>query len=179
LFKGKKVVMAGGGNSAVTEALHLHHMGIDVTLVHRRDSLRAQDFLVKQLKESRIPVLWNTEIREIRGEARVQELLLFNNHTKKTSILKVDGIFVAIGYQPTIELAKKIGVNITADGYIERDEKHRTNIPGFYSAGDVEGGYKQIVTAAGQGAEAAMAIFEDLINPYWQREKRTIGGSDR
>ena len=179
LFKGKKVVMAGGGNSAVTEALHLHHMGIDVTLIHRRDSLRAQEFLVKQLKESLIPVLWNTEIREIRGETRVQELLLYNHHTKKTSTLKVDGIFVAIGYQPTTELAKKIGVNITADGYIERDEKHRTNIPGFYSAGDVEGGYKQIVTAVGQGAEAAMAIFEDLINPYWQREKRFTGFSDR
>ena len=67
-----------------------------------------------------------------------------------------------------VELAQKVGVALTKDGYIKRDDKHRTNIPGIYSAGDVEGGYKQIVTAAGQGSEAAMNIFEDLINPYWQ-----------
>jgi len=70
---------------------------------------------------------------------------------------------------PEVKLAQKIGVKLTAEGYIKRDSKHRTNIPGIYSAGDVEGGYKQIVTAAGQGSEAALSIFEDLINPYWLR----------
>ena len=64
-------------------------------------------------------------------------------------------------------LAQKLGVELTADGFIKRNEQHRTNIPGIYSAGDVEGGYKQIVTAVGQGAEAAMSIYEDLIHPYW------------
>ena len=167
LFKGKSVVMVGGGNSAVTEALHLHHIGCDITLIHRRDSLRAQEFLAKQLKQSNIPVLWNTEVKEIRGEQRVEEILIVNNKTKETSTLKIDGVFVAIGYEPAIDLAGKIGVELTPDGYIKQDSKHRTNIPGIYSAGDVEGGYKQIVTASGQGAEAAMTIFEDLINPYW------------
>ena len=167
LFKGKKVVMVGGGNSAVTEALHLFHMGVDITLIHRRDKLRAQDFLVKQLSDNDIPVLWNTEIKEIRGKEKVAELLLFNNQINETSTFKTDGVFVAIGYTPAVELAEKLGVEITADGYIKHDGKHRTNVPGVYSAGDVEGGYKQIVTASGQGAEAAMTIFEDLINPYW------------
>ena len=69
----------------------------------------------------------------------------------------------------SVELAKKVGVALTSDGYIQKDAKHRTSIAGIYSAGDVEGGYKQIVTAAGQGAEAAMSIFEDIINPYWQK----------
>jgi thioredoxin reductase (NADPH) len=167
LFKGKKVVMVGGGNSAVTEALHLYHMGVDVTLIHRRDKLRAQEFLAKQLVDNDIPVLWNTEIKEIRGEERVQELLLLNNKTGETSTFKTDGVFIAIGYTPAVELAQKLGLEINADGYIKHDGKHRTNVPGIYSAGDVEGGYKQIVTASGQGAEAAMSIFEDLINPYW------------
>lgn len=175
LFKGKAAVMVGGGNSAVTEALHLHHMGVSVTLVHRRDTLRAQEFLAGQLKENRIPILWNTEIQEILGDRRVETVRLINNKTKKTQNFPVNGVFIAIGYTPAVELAKKIGVALTRDGYIRRDERHRTNIPGIYSAGDVEGGYKQIVTAAGQGAEAAMAVFEDLINPYWQRQDRRTG----
>ena len=167
LFKGKKVVMVGGGNSAVTEALHLFHMGVDVTLIHRRDKLRAQDFLARQLIDNNIPVLWNTEIKEIRGEARVEEILLKNTKTGETSTFETNGVFIAIGYTPAVELAEKLGLEINEDGYIKHDGKHRTNVPGIYSAGDVEGGYKQIVTASGQGAEAAMTIFEDLINPYW------------
>jgi len=167
LFKGKKVVMVGGGNSAVTEALHLFHMGVDVTLIHRRDKLRAQDFLAKQLSDNNIAVLWDTEIKEIRGEERVEEILVVNNKTNETSTFETSGVFIAIGYTPAVELAQKLGVEVTPDGYIKHDGKHRTNIPGVYSAGDVEGGYKQIVTASGQGAEAAMTIFEDLINPYW------------
>ena len=167
LFKGKKVVMVGGGNSAVTEALHLFHMGVDVTLIHRRDKLRAQDFLAKQLADNQIPVLWDTEVKEIRGDERVEEVKLINNKTNDTSMLETNGVFIAIGYTPAVELAEKLGIEVTEDGYIKHDGKHRTNIPGVYSGGDVEGGFKQIVTASGQGAEAAMTIFEDLINPYW------------
>lgn len=172
LFKDKKVVMVGGGDSAVTEALHLHHMGVDVTLIHRRDTLRAQKHLVKNIIDNNIPVLWNTEVKEIRGEEKVQELVLYDNQSKETTTLDTDGVFIAIGYAPSVGLAKKIGLELTPEGYIKRDSHHRTNIPGIYSAGDVEGGYKQIVTAAGQGSEAALAIFEDLINPYWRKETR-------
>jgi thioredoxin reductase (NADPH) len=169
LFRGKNVIMVGGGNSAVTEALHLYHMGVNVTLVHRRDKLRAQDFLVKNLKEAGIPVLWNTEVKDILGEERVTAVELFDNQTQETSTVPADGVFLSIGYTPAVELAKKVGVDLTEEGYIARDAKHRTNIPGIYAAGDVEGGYKQIVTATGMGAEAAMTIFEDIINPYWQQ----------
>ncbi len=167
LFKNKKVIMVGGGNSAATEALHLFHMGIDVTLIHRRDKLRAQEFLAQQLIDNNIPVLWDTEVKEIRGEERVSEVLLVNNKTDEKTEFKTDGVFIAIGYEPAVELAETFGLKINEDGYIQQDGKHRTSIPGIYSAGDVEGGYKQIVTASGQGAEAAMTIFEDLINPYW------------
>ena len=169
LFKGNNVVMVGGGDSAVTEALHLYHMGVDVTLIHRRDSLRAQKQLTKNLFDNNIPILRNTEVKEIHGEEKVKELVLYNNKTEETTTFETDGVFIAIGYTPSVELAKKIGVELTPDGYIKRDSRHRTNIPGIYSAGDVEGGYKQIVTAAGQGSEAALAIFEDLMNPYWKQ----------
>jgi thioredoxin reductase (NADPH) len=82
--------------------------------------------------------------------------------------MRADGVFVSIGYVPTNDLAEKIGVQLTPEGYIQHDSRHRTSLPGIYSAGDVEGGFKQIVTAAGQGAEAAISIYEDLISPYWK-----------
>lgn len=164
--------MVGGGNSAATEALHLHNMGVAVTLVHRRDSLRAQDYLVRNLTESQIPILWNTEVKEIRGKDRVEEVLLVDNQTEKTHTRKTKGVFIAIGYVPAVGLAEKLGLELTPDGYIKHDSSHRTGIPGIYSAGDVEGGYKQIVTAAGQGSGAAITIFEDLMNPYWLKDQK-------
>ena len=172
LFKGKKVVMVGGGDSAVTEALHLHNIGVEVTMVHRREKLRAQERLLATLRQSDIPVLFNTEVVEILGAARVEAARLKNNQTGEESTLSVAGVFIAIGFAPAVELAQSLGAELTPDGYIKKDERHRTTVPGIYSAGDVEGGFKQIVTAAGQGSEAALAIFEDLINPYWTVQKK-------
>lgn len=169
-FRGKRVIVVGGGNSAVTEALYLKNVGVHVTIVHRRDRFRAQEHLVKNVHANDIPVLWNTEVKEIRGKERVTEVVLFNNKTGESSTLATDGVFVAIGYDPTTALAAKAGVEITPDGFIKHDSHHRTNIPGIYSAGDVEGGYKQIVTAMAQGTEAALSVYEDLVNPYWKKE---------
>ena len=89
--------------------------------MHRRDTLRAQEFLVKNLTESGIPVLWNTEIKDILGEERVTEVELFNNQTNGTSNMPVDGVFLSIGYTPAVELASKIGLELTEEGYIARD----------------------------------------------------------
>jgi thioredoxin reductase (NADPH) len=170
LFKGRNVIIVGGGNSAVTEALHLHHIGVNVTVIHRRDSFRAQEHLTKNILDNNISVMWNTEVKEIRGEEKVEEVILYNNQSKETQEFPTNGVFIAIGYTPAVEVAEKIGVELTPEGYIKRDSHHRTNIPGIYSAGDVEGGYKQIVTATGQGTEAAISIFEDLMNPYWMKQ---------
>lgn len=175
LFRGKKVVVVGGGNSAVTEALHLHNLGVQVTMVHRRDAFRAQEYLTRNILANDIPVLWDTEVKEIKGQERVSEVLLVNNKTGETTSLSTDGVFIAIGYAPTVELAVKTGIELTPDGFIKRDDHHRTNIPGIYSAGDVEGGYKQIVTAMAQGSEAAMSVYEDLMHPYWQEKQAGIG----
>ena len=168
LFRGKKVFLVGGGNSAATEALYLHNTGVAVTLVHRRDRLKAQDVLVKQLIDNGVPILFNTEVKEIRGENRVTEVVLYNNATGQSAPQPADGVFLAIGYDPAVDLAGKVGLELTDEGYIKH-ENFRTNIPGIYVAGDVAGGFKQIVTAAGYGSEAALAIFEDLINPYWKK----------
>ena len=160
--------MVGGGNSAVTEALYLHNIGAHVTLVHRRDTLRAQEHLIRYLFAANIPIRWNTEVKEIRGEDRVREVQLYNSVTRETRAMSIDGVF--IGYVPAVTLAEKLGVELTNEGFIKRDSHHRTNVPGIYSAGDVEGGYKQIVTAVGQGAEAALSIYEDLMTPYWLKD---------
>jgi thioredoxin reductase (NADPH) len=168
LFRGKRVFMVGGGNSAVTEALFLHNMGVQVTLVHRRDRLKAQEILVKQLLDNGIPILYNTEVKEIRGDARVTEVVLLDNKAGVTAPQPADGVFMAIGYDPAVDLARKVGLELNAEGYIKHDN-FRTNIPGIYIAGDVGGGSKQIVSAAGYGSEAALAVFEDIINPYWKK----------
>ncbi|MDA8164981.1 MAG: FAD-dependent oxidoreductase [Desulfobacteraceae bacterium] len=172
LFSGRRVIMVGGGNSAVTEALHLKNIGVEVSIVHRGPELRAQNELVRSLKEAAIPVVYQTVVEEIRGTAQVEAVLLRQVRTGERREQPVEGVFVAIGYLPAVDLARRIGAEITPEGYVKRDERHRTTVPGIYSAGDVEGGYKQIVTAAGMGAEAALAIFEDLVNPYWKRARK-------
>lgn len=168
LFKGKEVIVVGGGDSALTDALYLANNGIRVSIVHRRDRFRAQDHLVKQLQKYEIPVLFNSEVQEIRGATRVEEVVLRNNQNGATTTKAIDGVFVAVGYQPAVALARQVGLELTEAGFIKVDGNHRTSVPGIYAAGDVEGGYRQIVTAAGQGSGAAITIFEDLINPYWK-----------
>ena len=169
MFKEKSVIMVGGGDSAVTETLHLNNLGVHVTLVHWTDKLDAQDFLARQLTDLGIPILYNTEVQEIQGQKKVDAVKVKNNLTKAVSTIPADGVFIAIGYLPSTDLARKIGIDLSPEGYI-RHENYRTNIPGIYAAGDVTGGYAQIVTASGHGAEAALKIFEDIIHPYWKKE---------
>ncbi len=173
LFKGKEVIVVGGGDSALTDALYLANNDVRVTIVHRRNTFRAQDHLVSQLQKFNVQVIFDTEVQEIRGDKRVKEVILRNNITGEERTISVDGVFVAIGYEPAVELAHRTGLALDEDGFIKVDDHHRTSIPGIYAAGDVEGGYKQIVTAAGQGSGAAITIFEDLVNPYWiTKEKK-------
>lgn len=159
---GKKVLVLGGGNTAATEALYLKNIGVDVTIVHRRDRLRAEKILQDRLASNNIHIIWNTKVIEIRGDKSVKEVVLENVLDASTSTLLIDGVFVAIGYVPNNELAKKLGVKMDDEGYIKVDKGYRASMPGVYAAGDITGGFKQIVTAVGQGATAAEAIFEDI-----------------
>ncbi len=169
---GKKVIVVGGGNTAATEALYLKNIGVDVTIIHRRDSLRAEHFLQESLAENNIPILWNAIVKEIKGEKFVTGVVVENVAKKTTKVLPIDGVFIAIGYVPSSELAKKLGVDTDEEGYVMVDAFHRTNVKGVYAAGDITGGFKQIVTAVGQASLAASTIFEDIASPYWKAAQR-------
>lgn len=169
LYKGKKVAIIGGGNTALTDALHLKNLGVDVTLVHRRDAFRAQKPLQDSVEREQIPVLWNTEVVAIDGDQRrVNNLRLRNTQDDAEFDLPVDGTFIAIGQVPSTEIAASLGVTIKSDGFVEVDSSMRTNIPRVYAAGDLTGGLQQIVTAIGEGSIAAMSAFEDISHPYWK-----------
>ncbi len=166
---GKKVVVVGGGNTAATEALYLKNIGVDVTLVHRRNQLRAEEFLQKSLAQQQIPILWDTVVKEIVGEKFVTGIIAEDTKDSSSKTVPVDGVFIAIGYVPSNKLALQLGVVVDSDeGYITVDKDYRTTVKGIYAAGDITGGVKQIVTAVGQAAVAAMTIFEDLKHPYWK-----------
>ncbi|WP_147820244.1 FAD-dependent oxidoreductase [Salidesulfovibrio onnuriiensis] len=170
LFKKKKVVIVGGGNTALTDALHLKNLGVDVTLVHRRDAFRGEKRLQDSVKRENIPVIWNTMVEEITGEdGHVTAVKLRNIKDDAITEMPVDGVFIAIGQRANTELARMVGLTLTAQGYVQVDAGMRTNIPRIYAAGDITGGVQQIVTAIGEGSVAAMSAFEDLSDPYWKK----------
>jgi len=169
-YKGKEVVMVGGGDSALTEALHLHNIGVKVTLVHRRGEFRAQKRLQDNVEQAGIQVIWNSVVEEFLGQAdQLTGVRLKDMQTGETRDLAVSGAFIAIGWKPNVDLAEQLGVKLDERGYIEVDRHMRTNIPRIYAAGDVTGGFQQIVTAVGSGATAAISVFEDISNPYWKK----------
>lgn len=160
-YRGKKVAVIGGGNTAVEEALYLTNHSDDITLIHRRDSLRAERILQERLfAHPRITVLWNKEVREFvdgGGTAGLVALDLADTVTGERSRLPVDGGFVAIGHHPATELFRG-HVALDADGYIAVEPgTTRTNVPGVFACGDVaDKVYRQAVTAAGTGCMAAL-----------------------
>lgn len=170
LYKGKAVAIVGGGNTALTDALHLKNLGVDVTIIHRRDEFRAQKPLVDSVEREGIPVLWNTEVEEIKGDGRtVTALKLRNRMTQAKTELPVDGVFMAIGQKAATELAQAMGVALNDQGYVQTGPDKRTNVPRVYACGDLVGGLQQIVTAIGEGSVAAMSAFEDISHPYWKK----------
>lgn len=156
-FKGKKVAVIGGGNSAVIEAIFLRQIDIDVTIIHRRDELRAEKALEKEAKEKGVKFIWNSIVEEIIGNEMVSGIKIKNIKTGEEKVIKVDGVFVSIGEEPQNKLAKQIGLKLDENGYIIVDEMGRTNIDRIFAAGDVTGGIRQIITSAAEGAKASLA----------------------
>jgi thioredoxin reductase (NADPH) len=160
-FRNKEVVVVGGGNTAVEEALYLANLASKVTLVHRRDSLRAEKVMQDRLfKHPKVEVVWDSEIAEICGGTQppnVTHVALRNLKTGAASELKADGVFIAIGHKPATELfAGQLAMNET--GYLDVEPgTSRTNVEGVFAAGDVtDEHYRQAVTAAGMGCMAAL-----------------------
>jgi thioredoxin reductase (NADPH) len=162
MYKGKKVAVICGGNTALTDALHLKNLGVDVFIVHRRDRFRAEQHLVDSVLREEIPVRWNCVVEEIGGGTTLEYVALRDVKTGETERVKVDGVFLAIGIVPNVEAVAHLGLAQEAGGYIKVDRMGRTSLPRLYAAGDITGGVQQIVTAVSEGASAAMAVFEDL-----------------
>lgn len=168
-YRGKRVAVIGGGNTAVEEAIYMTHHASHVTLIHRRDSLRAEQILQKRLFENpKVSVIWDNAVDEIIGGGApevVTGVRLKNVKTGEMQELELDGVFVAIGHSPTTAVFQG-QVKLDAEGYvITKPGTTETSIPGVFAAGDVQDKtYRQAVTAAGTGCMAALEAEKFLGN---------------
>jgi thioredoxin reductase (NADPH) len=168
-FRGKRVLVVGGGNSAAMTTLYLAGIASEIKIVHRRAAFRCEEALTQSLKNTKnVEILWNTEIKEIQGDRIVQKVILLDKKTGETEELPVNGIFVQVGEDPNSQIAKEAGIALDADDYIVVDAQQRTNLAGVYAAGDVTNRpIKQVGTAVGQGIAAALDAYGFIRRPYY------------
>jgi len=160
-FRGKSVLVIGGGNTALTDAIYLKEIGCDVSLVHRRDELRADKVLQDRLFKREVPVIWNSVVSKIEGKDKVERVVLFDRVKNEEFAVDADGVFIAVGMRPRTEIVAGIGVERDSRGYIKVDRMQKTNVPGVFAAGDCcDNPLKQVVTACSDGAIAANSAFE-------------------
>jgi thioredoxin reductase (NADPH) len=155
-FKDKKVAVVGGGNSAIQEALYLTRFARSVTVIHRRDQLRADKILQERaFKNEKIDFLWNSVVVEIKGDNLLRSVVVKNVKTGELKEYEFDGIFIYIGYKPNTEFLKGL-VELDENGYVITDERLETSVPGIFACGDVrKNALKQVSVAVGEGAVAA------------------------
>ena len=166
-FKGKKVAVIGGGNSALIESIYLKQIGCnEVILIHRRDQLRAEKAYEDEAKKNGVKFLLNKKVKKIIGSDKVESILIEDSNSSKESNIKIDGVFISIGEIPQNHIAKEMNIKLNEEGYIIIDKNQRTNIEGVYAAGDITGGLRQIVTACAEGAIAALSTTEVLDKKY-------------
>lgn len=173
-FKSKRVLVVGGGNSACATTLYLSGIASQVFVVHRRESFRAEEAVVKEiLSKSNVTVFWNTEVKEIKGEKTVTSVTLYDNKTGNVQELNVDGVFVQVGESPKSQLAQEASVEVDEEGRIKIDMHQRTNLSGVYAAGDVTNyPVRQIGTAVGQGIVAALDAYSFIRRPYYRKQEK-------
>ncbi|MFA5159402.1 MAG: thioredoxin-disulfide reductase [Candidatus Omnitrophota bacterium] len=166
-FKGKRVIAVGGGDSALQEGIFLTRFAEKVTIVHRRDKLRASPILQERAKmNSKINFIWNTVVDGIEGKGKVETVFLRNVKTGEMQKIPVDGVFVFIGHDPNSGLAKGF-VALDEKGYIVTDASLATSVPGVFAAGEVRrGAVRQLVSACGEGCAAALAAQAFLDNHH-------------
>ena len=164
-FRGKIVAVAGGNDSAAEAAVFLAGIAEKVYIIYRGEKLRAEKFWTEAIKNnSKIEVICNTSIKEIEGDQRVEGIIL-DNPRQNSETLKVDGIFIEIGLDPNTELVRNLEVDLDEEGYIKISPDGKTSTRGVWAAGDITDGsnkFKQIVTAASEGAIAARGIQQYL-----------------
>jgi thioredoxin reductase (NADPH) len=170
-FKGKRVLVIGGGNSACITTLYLSGIASEIIVTHRKKAFRAEESLVTDISsKNNVTILWNTEVQEIKGDKQVKAVTLIDNTTGKTSELSVDAVFVQVGEAPNSHLAKPAGIEADEHGYIKVDMSQHTNLPGVFAAGDVTNQpIKQVGTAVGQGITAALEAYSYIRRPYYKK----------
>jgi len=162
-FRNREIAVVGGGDTAITDALELTQYASKIYVIHRRDQLRAGQVLQQRaFAHSRLEFIWSTVVKEVLGEKMVNGLKLRNVKTGQESILKVDGVFVAIGITPNSQIFSNI-LELENTGYITTDETMATSAPGILAAGDIrQNSPRQIGTAVGDGVTAAISAFNYL-----------------
>jgi thioredoxin reductase (NADPH) len=172
-FIGKKVLIVGGGDTAVDAALDLTDLADEITIIHRKDQFRAMDENVEKMKTAqKVTILLNTEIKKIIGGKKVKKAVLFDNKEEKTFEIDVDAIILSIGMVPNSEILETLGVKTDDKGYIITDAAQRTNVEGVFAAGDiVVGGFKLIIVGAAHGAVAAHHAYSFINEPYWAEKE--------
>ena len=163
-FAGKDIAMVGGGNSALQEAVFLSNLGCNVTVIHRREEFRAEQYLQDKLKEKGIKTIMNATVEEIKGDMLVNSITIKDKESGELKDLEVNGVFISVGYKPHTKLAEELGVDLDKNNQIITDKNQKTNIDYVYSAGDICGGVKQWVVACGEGAIAATSAYKDIEN---------------
>jgi thioredoxin reductase (NADPH) len=166
-FKGKEVLVVGGGSTALLYAIYLNNIECKVKLIHRRDEFRGEKALQDRVKAQNIELIFESVVEEFIGEEQLEKVKIRNVKTGEITEMPMDGVFIAIGEIPQNEVAVSLGLELDEEGYIIVDRRMTTSIPGVFAAGDITGGLKQIVVATGEGAIAATSAFEDLMEPYW------------
>ena len=161
-FQSRDVIMVGGGNTALQEALYLNNLGVNVTLVHRRDEFRAQKQLQDDIAEAGIKTIFNATVEEIKGDMIVESVVLKDTKTGQLSEVPANGVFISVGYVPHTELAEQLNVKLDETGHIIIDKDQKTNIEYVYAIGDVCVGLKQWIVACGEGAVAATSAYHDI-----------------
>ena len=166
-FKGKEVAIVGGGNTAVEDAIYLSSVCSKVYLIHRRDKLRALDYLQKELFDrSNIEIIWNSVIRKISGDNFVKEVEIENTIDNKKSVLETSALFVAVGIKPNTDICGGI-IDMDSGGFIITDEYMKTSCDYIYACGDCrKRPLRQLITAASEGAIAALSAYRYLKNSY-------------
>ena len=164
-YQNKNVIVVGGGNSAVEEAIYLTRFASKVSIVHRRDQLRADKILAEQAKtHPKIYFFWHSTVDEIIGEKSVKEVVLKDLSSNKKLRIAADGVFIYIGSNPNTEPFKQL-IKLNEKGYIITDDNMKTSVPGIFAAGDVRvKSLRQIITAAADGAIAAESVRDYLEN---------------
>ncbi|MFW9909902.1 MAG: NAD(P)/FAD-dependent oxidoreductase [Candidatus Thorarchaeota archaeon] len=175
LFREKKVVVIGGGNTAAVESVYLSELTSSTTLIHRRDELRAEKAMQDMVFNSSVDIKWSHIVKEFKGDDLLREVILQDLKTGELVSIRVDGAFVALGSKPESMLAIELGVETNENGEILVNANQTTNIPGFFAAGDVVDSMKQIAVAVGQGAIAADSAYL-YIREIQRTDPRGYGG---